>query len=123
MELINAVAPSQPFGLTAGLATGGAAMAAGGSSSMSSRFGTPADDLTPFEREKAAFRRKRPFLNQFTGKFVAIHNGQVAASGESMRVALGKFFSAHPAGTSVYVGFVGRTPVAHVSAPVFLRRR
>ena len=103
--------------------TGGEAMTACGSSSMSSQFGVPVDDLTPFEREKAAFRHERPFLNQYAGKFVAIHSGQVAASGESMSAVLEKFFTAHAAGTSVYIGFVGRMPVARVSAPVFLRRR
>jgi hypothetical protein len=90
---------------------------------ISSRgLGVPADDQTPFEREKAAFLRKRPFLGVYSGEFVAIHDAQVAASDKSRNGVLRKFFAKYPSGTSVYIGFVGRAPIARVSAPVFARR-
>lgn len=82
----------------------------------------PDDDQTPFQREKAAFIRKRSSLRHLTGKFVAMHNGQDVASDETRNGVLRRFFSQYPAGTSVYIGFVGPRPIARVSAPRFVRR-
>jgi uncharacterized protein DUF5678 len=85
-------------------------------------LGIPADDQAPFEREKSAFRRKRQFLRQHIGEFVAMHDGEVVAADKSRSGVLRKFFARYPAGTSVYIGFIGRTPVARVTAPFFVRR-
>ena len=85
-------------------------------------WGRPADDQTPYEREKSAFVRKRPHLRQHFGEFVAMHDGQVAASDKSRNGVLRNFFAKHPAGASVYIGFVGPKPVAQVSAQSFVRR-
>ena len=82
----------------------------------------PADDHTPFEREKAAFLRKRHFLRQHAGEYVAIHDGDVAAFDRSRNMTLRKFFARYPAGTSVYIGFVGTKPVARVGPHSFVQR-
>lgn len=85
-------------------------------------FGRPADDLSPYEREKAAFLRKRPYLRLYSGKFVAIHGGEVAVADKSRNETIRQFFAKYPAGTSVYIGFVGSKPVAHVSPQFSVRR-
>ena len=121
MELVNAMSPSQPITPISSRAAG-MMMGASGSQFSPFSFGVPADDLKPFEREKVAFQRKRPFLRQHVEEFVAIHNGNVVASDKSRNGVLKKFFAKYPVGTSVYVGFVGRTPPVRVSAPLFIRR-
>ena len=82
----------------------------------------PADDRTPYEREKAAFRRKEPFLRQHAGEFVAIHGGEIAVTENSRNAVVRKFFARHPAGASVYIGFVGRKPAVRVTSQFFVRR-
>ena len=72
-----------------------------------------------YELEKASFRRMLDALHQtHPRKFVAIHDGAVAAYGDSMNTVIRQFFSAHPRGTSVYIGFVGDMPAMRVSAPL-----
>lgn len=76
---------------------------------------------TPFERERRAFRLLLPKLKDHEGNFVAVHDGAIAAFDKSRNGVLRKFFAQYPIGTSVYVGFVGPTPIARVSAPAFAR--
>lgn len=102
--------------------TSGVSLEAAATMPAFSFWGSPPDDQTPFEREKRAFLRKRAYLRQHAGEFVAIHGGQVAASAKSRNEVLRKFFADHPAGTSVYVGFVGPKPVARISAQLFAKR-
>jgi len=109
---------SERLGQTVGVVAG--AMVAWGQ--LSPGLGVPADDLTPFAREKAAFIRQLPSLRHLTGQFVAVHGGRVVVSGESRNSVLRQFFADHPVGDSVYIGFIGRRPIARVSAPVFIRR-
>ena len=90
---------------------------------FSASLNVPADDQTPFERERAAFLRKRPYLSQHAGEFVAIHNGEVEAADKSRNATLRKFFAKYPPGTSVYLGFVGTRPIARVPTPLAVRHR
>jgi hypothetical protein len=84
-------------------------------------LGAVADDLTPFEREKMSFLRMKPHLGQYAGQFVAIHGGRVAAADQFRNGVLRKFFGEYPAGTSVYVGFIGPRPIARVTGPLVVR--
>lgn len=94
----------------------------GQSSRAGATLGAVSDDQTPFEREKAAFNRKRHSLRHLAGQYVAIHDGRVAASDPSRNGVLRKFFAEYPPGTSVYIGFIGRRPVARVRPAFFVRR-
>jgi hypothetical protein len=118
------MSPSNLLGPTAGTATGGAAMAANGSSSMSFRFGVPADDLTPFAREKKAFRDllASGALLAFQGQFVAVHQGCFAGANPSQRDLVRRFFREHDKRASVYIGFVGPRRVVRVR-PFAVRHR
>ena len=80
-------------------------------------WGKLADNQTPFEREKAAFhRRQREWSGTYAGRYVAIHSGDVAASGQSAQEAADIFFSKH-GDTHVYIGFVGMEPPARQILP------
>lgn len=113
------------IGLSASPASRDGVLMATGTITRSLSFGwepRAADDHTPFEREKAAFLRKRPLLRQHAGEYVAIHDGEVAASDRSRNGALRKFFARYPANTSVYIGFVGTKPMARVGPHFFVQR-
>ena len=73
---------------------------------------------TAFDRERRAFRLLLPTLSAYEGQFVAIHEGWVIVTDRTRNGALRKFFSRYPIGTSVYIGFVGQTPIARVTAPI-----
>ena len=84
--------------------------------------GAPADDRTPFEREKAAFLATLPELGRYREHFVAMHNGRVVDSDVSRNVLVRRFFREHGEGASLYIGFVGvrpavRVPTSFVSRP------
>jgi hypothetical protein len=60
-----------------------------------------------FEREKAAFNALSSTLRRWhTGRYVAVHDGQVAVVGDSEAEVVKEFFERH-GDTSVYVGYVG----------------
>lgn len=83
----------------------------------SNSWGVPADDQTPYQREKAAFRRKRPELSRtHAGKYVAIHSAEIASSGESAQETADRFFAEY-GDTHVYIGFVGNEPPARQILP------
>lgn len=81
-----------------------------------------ADDQTPFDRERAAFKRLLPMLTKYSGHFVAIHNGQVVDFDMSRNVLVQRFFRKHGEGASLYVGFIGARPSVQIPTP-FIRRR
>jgi hypothetical protein len=84
-------------------------------------IGVTADELTPFAREKLAFQRMRHQLAKYRGQFVAIHNGEVAAVDPNRNAVVRKLFAKHGKGASVYIGFIGARPTAHV--PTLFARR
>jgi len=85
--------------------------------SVSASFGLPADDQTPFERERATFYHKLPeLMTTHAGKYVAISGGQFAGSGDSDSEVASRFFHEHP-DADVYIGFVGEEPVARQISP------
>jgi len=89
--------------------------------SISASIGLPADDQTPFEREKAAFHRKLPdLMKAHAGKYVAIHSGEVATYGESENDVARRFFRDHP-DADVYIGFVGEQRPAYQIRPASRR--
>lgn len=70
-----------------------------------------------FESEKAAFMSLLPSLYlSHRGKFVAVHKGEVAASGASEIEAARSFFRKY-GDTHVYIGFVGQEPPAYQIRP------
>ena len=74
-----------------------------------------------FEREKAAFHAKLSELKRkYLGQYVAIHNGQVAAYGESENDVARRFFREHP-DADVYIGFVGEPQIASQIRPASRR--
>src|SRR5260370_19232192 len=83
--------------------------------------GVPADDLTPFERERAAFFGKfTELMATHSGKYVAISDGRVAEVGASENETARRFFLEHP-DAAVYIRFVGEQPPAHQSKSAFRR--
>ena len=93
------------------------------SAGLFSGSSTTADDRMGFQRERMAFRLMMRQLKQYSGQFVAIHDGRVAAVDASRNAVVRKFFAEHPAGTSVYVGFVGPRPIARVPTPLVARHK
>lgn len=77
----------------------------------------PDDPGSLYAAEKAAFESLRPSLEpQYVGKYVAVHGGEVVDSDESRVHLLRRFFRTR-GDTHVYVGYVGRLPVAHQLTP------
>jgi hypothetical protein len=121
MELVNTVSTSEPLSQAAGIAVG-AVMGASGSRSPSFSLGVPADDLTPFERERAAFFLKlRELMTTHAGEYVVISGGQVAAHGTSENETARRFFHDHPDAADVYIGFVGEQRPAYQIRPASRR--
>ena len=84
-------------------------------------FNILVDELIPFEREKAAFHWRLPELKKgHLGQYVAIHNGEVAAYGESENDVARRFFHEHPT-ADVYIGFVGEQQPAYQIRPASRR--
>lgn len=76
-----------------------------------------ADDLTPFERERAAFHRALPdLLRTQPGKYVVVSGGRVVAVGESENETVRRFCREHP-DADFYIGFVGDEPLAYQIRP------
>lgn len=124
MELVNVMFASEPLGQTAGVAIGGMMGASGSISSSSSfSFGVPADDLTPFAREKHAFQQllRAGRLSAFQGRYVAIHQGRVAGASSSQKELVRDFFHDRDKRSSVYIAFVGPRRVVRVR-PFAVRR-
>ena len=89
---------------------------------VSASIGLPADDQTPFEREKVAFQRRLPQLAKYRGQFVAIHNGELVDTDPSRNALVRRFFERYGDRASVYVGFVGGRPAARIPTPFITRR-
>ncbi|MBI2205527.1 MAG: hypothetical protein HYU41_16900 [Candidatus Rokubacteria bacterium] len=70
-----------------------------------------------YERERNAFRALPPEVRaQYSGRWVAVHNGNVVASGisdtEAARQFLREFGDTH-----VFVGYIGEEPPAYQISP------
>ena len=76
------------------------------------------DSAALYEIEKSAFEWLLPSLeNQYAGKYVAIHRGELVDSDESCGALVRRFFRTH-GDTHVYIGYVGdRAPIAHQLTP------
>jgi hypothetical protein len=76
--------------------------------------GPPADK---WEREYRAFRRLLPsLLSAHRGKYVAVREEQVVASGDD-KVALALSVYAQYGYVTIYVGLVSESPIARVRIP------
>jgi hypothetical protein len=84
-------------------------------------WSSPADDQSPFEREKAAFHLQLPKLQKYKGQFVAIHGGQVVDADRNRNALVRRYFEKYGKGTGVYVGFVGIRPTARIATPFVTR--
>ena len=70
-----------------------------------------------FEREEAAFMSQLPSLYlSHHGRFVAIHNGDIAASGATESDVARSFFEQY-GDTHVFIGFVGQESPAYQIHP------
>jgi hypothetical protein len=80
-------------------------------------LGQERPEVDAFEKEYAAFLALLPrLLPDYGGQFVAIHKGSVEDSGDR-RDELVKRFFAKFGDVPVYIGYVGRAPVAYQLTP------
>lgn len=78
------------------------------------------DQEALFQYERAAFLAKLPALErEYGGRFVAIHRGSVVDSDVSQATLVRRFFERF-GDIQVYIGYVGRPPVANQLSPFTL---
>jgi len=79
-------------------------------------LGRERPEIEAFEKEHAAFLELMPLLlPNYGGQFVAVHNSSVVDSDVSRAELVKRFFSKRD--VPVYIGYVGRTPVAYQVTP------
>jgi hypothetical protein len=77
----------------------------------------------PYEQvlERLAFQRLLPTLaDTHYGQYVAVHKGRVVDADRSQRALVRRFVERF-GDSSLYVGFVGPTPVVHIPTPMLRR--
>ena len=74
-------------------------------------------EIEEFDREHEAFVRLSPIVQtQHRGRFVAIHAGRIVDSDVNRQDLVKRFFERN-GNVSVYIGYIGESPVAYQVTP------
>lgn len=80
-------------------------------------LGRERPEIEAFEKEHAAFLALLPrLMPNYGGQFVAVHNGAVVDSNARREELVRRFFTKF-GNVPVYIGYVGRPPVAYQVTP------